>query len=165
MSYPNFPLNLESRIDPVGLHPSQDPCNPGFVHQGQHQLPPPPLKAPVSTSLSTTKFLEEEEHRDLKWHKEKKRDPSVFQESASTPAPKSPGTFACAWKGCEHQGNFNRKMDLKRHVDISHIFPSKFQCPVELCRKTFNRKDNLESHMRLHLELNGNYIISGKAHF
>ncbi|KAJ5261257.1 hypothetical protein N7478_011852 [Penicillium angulare] len=56
--------------------------------------------------------------------------------------------FRCEWKGCRYPGAFGRKFELKRHVDTQHISPNSFECPDSRCRKSYNRKDNLEEHLR-----------------
>ncbi|KAJ5715418.1 uncharacterized protein N7483_012599 [Penicillium malachiteum] len=56
--------------------------------------------------------------------------------------------FRCEWKGCRYTGAFGRKFELKRHVETQHIFPNSFECPDPRCRKPYNRKDNLEEHLR-----------------
>lgn len=54
----------------------------------------------------------------------------------------------CGWKNCENPGPFTRKAVLMRHIDTQHISPRDFVCSFELCGKSFNRKDNLDEHLR-----------------
>lgn len=56
--------------------------------------------------------------------------------------------FRCKWEGCRYTGAFGRKFELKRHVETQHIFPNSFECLNSRCNKVYNRKDNLEEHMR-----------------
>ncbi|KAJ5949933.1 hypothetical protein N7454_001517 [Penicillium verhagenii] len=55
-------------------------------------------------------------------------------------------SFKCKWEGCRYTGAFGRKFELKRHVETQHINPNSYECPG--CRKGYNRKDNLEEHLR-----------------
>lgn len=57
-------------------------------------------------------------------------------------------SIRCEWKGCTYAGVFSRKAELKRHVETKHIAPREYKCPVFKCRKSFNRKDNQEEHLR-----------------
>ena len=54
----------------------------------------------------------------------------------------------CEWKGCRYNGAFGRKFELRRHVETQHISPGSFPCREPTCRMSYNRKDNLEDHMR-----------------
>ncbi|KAJ5652768.1 hypothetical protein N7507_010194 [Penicillium longicatenatum] len=56
--------------------------------------------------------------------------------------------WKCEWRGCRYTGAFGRKFELKRHVETQHIFRNAFECPDPRCRKGYNRKDNLEEHLR-----------------
>ncbi|KAJ5537686.1 hypothetical protein N7494_007165 [Penicillium frequentans] len=58
------------------------------------------------------------------------------------------GRFKCKWEGCRYTGAFGRKFELKRHVDTQHISPNSFPCPDPRCGKGYNRRDNLEEHLR-----------------
>ncbi|KAJ6115323.1 hypothetical protein N7486_001101 [Penicillium sp. IBT 16267x] len=58
------------------------------------------------------------------------------------------GGFKCEWKGCRYTGAFGRIFELRRHVETQHISPNSYGCPNARCRKGYNRKDNLEEHMR-----------------
>ncbi|KAJ5613722.1 hypothetical protein N7528_007376 [Penicillium herquei] len=60
----------------------------------------------------------------------------------------NPSLFRCHWKDCGYKGGFTRKGSLLRHVKNIHIEPYSFECPVEACSKHFNRKDNLDNHIR-----------------
>ncbi|KAJ5116747.1 hypothetical protein N7456_001095 [Penicillium angulare] len=57
-------------------------------------------------------------------------------------------TFQCHWKGCRYNGTFGRSTELKRHVETQHISPNAFSCPYRGCNKSYNREDNLKSHVR-----------------
>ncbi|GAB1200297.1 hypothetical protein APSETT444_009667 [Aspergillus pseudonomiae] len=57
-------------------------------------------------------------------------------------------TIKCEWKGCTYTGLFARKAELKRHVETQHISPSSHECPEPTCMRTFNRRDNLDEHLR-----------------
>lgn len=57
-------------------------------------------------------------------------------------------TFKCHWKGCRYNGTFGRSTELKRHVETQHISPNAFKCPYRGCNKSYNREDNLKTHVR-----------------
>ncbi|CAI7589901.1 unnamed protein product [Penicillium pancosmium] len=59
---------------------------------------------------------------------------------------KSP--FICRWSGCKRPGPFSKKGVLKRHVNTQHLDPRSFKCPHRGCTVSFNRKDNLDQHLR-----------------
>ncbi|KAL4922361.1 hypothetical protein BDW62DRAFT_172395 [Aspergillus aurantiobrunneus] len=56
--------------------------------------------------------------------------------------------FHCGWEGCADRGSFKRENDLWRHIKGAHVFPRSFICMIENCRASFNRKDNLQEHIR-----------------
>ncbi|KAB8278269.1 hypothetical protein BDV30DRAFT_139839 [Aspergillus minisclerotigenes] len=58
------------------------------------------------------------------------------------------GSVRCEWKGCTYTGLFARKAELKRHVETQHIFPNSYECLEPRCMRTFNRRDNLNEHLR-----------------
>ncbi|KAB8225868.1 hypothetical protein BDV33DRAFT_198280 [Aspergillus novoparasiticus] len=58
------------------------------------------------------------------------------------------GRVKCEWKGCTYTGLFARKAELKRHVETQHISPNSYECPEPRCVRTFNRRDNLDEHLR-----------------
>nr|KMM68468.1 hypothetical protein CPAG_04795 [Coccidioides posadasii RMSCC 3488] len=58
------------------------------------------------------------------------------------------GTFTCGWNGCKYKGTFQRTEDLIRHVRSIHVQANSYPCPVEGCHRPFNRKDNLDMHIR-----------------
>ncbi|QMW40820.1 hypothetical protein G4B11_004100 [Aspergillus flavus] len=54
----------------------------------------------------------------------------------------------CGWKDCEYEGTFGRKAELMRHIDVLHVSPHSYDCPVRGCKKVCNRQDNLLEHIR-----------------
>ncbi|KAE8401839.1 hypothetical protein BDV37DRAFT_253747 [Aspergillus pseudonomiae] len=56
--------------------------------------------------------------------------------------------FRCGWKDCTYNGTFGRKAELMRHIDLLHVSPHSFDCPLRGCKRVFNRWDNLSDHMR-----------------
>ncbi|KAL4888238.1 hypothetical protein BDV59DRAFT_188977 [Aspergillus ambiguus] len=56
----------------------------------------------------------------------------------------------CGWKDCDYNGTFRRKAELLRHIDSKHVDPRAHKCTS--CGKTFNRRDNLKQHLRVHLQ-------------
>ncbi|KAE8420278.1 hypothetical protein BDV36DRAFT_293411 [Aspergillus pseudocaelatus] len=64
-----------------------------------------------------------------------------LQGSRSTP-------LRCGWKDCSYTGTFARKAELMRHIDVLHVSPHSYDCPVRGCRKVCNRWDNLWEHIR-----------------
>ncbi|CDM37251.1 Zinc finger C2H2-type/integrase DNA-binding domain [Penicillium roqueforti FM164] len=52
--------------------------------------------------------------------------------------------FKCGWKNCTSSGGFASKSSLMRHIESLHVSPRGFACPH--CRKSFNRKDQLQAH-------------------
>ncbi|EAU39310.1 predicted protein [Aspergillus terreus NIH2624] len=59
--------------------------------------------------------------------------------------------FRCDRNGCDYTGTFGRKAELMRHIESKHVNPGAHKCPAPGCGRVFNRKDNLEEHMRVHL--------------
>ncbi|OMJ78439.1 hypothetical protein SteCoe_21764 [Stentor coeruleus] len=54
--------------------------------------------------------------------------------------------YCCIANGC---GKFyTTKLNLKRHILISHVAKDRFQCPD--CEKCFSSKQNLTEHSYLH---------------
>ncbi|OJJ43583.1 hypothetical protein ASPZODRAFT_28239 [Penicilliopsis zonata CBS 506.65] len=70
------------------------------------------------------------------------------QGQPSSQVPRQPAVFRCKWEGCRYSGSFNRIGDLLRHVRNIHVCPRSYPCPVQSCGEIFNRKDNLQEHMR-----------------
>ncbi|KAE8147143.1 hypothetical protein BDV25DRAFT_143036 [Aspergillus avenaceus] len=54
----------------------------------------------------------------------------------------------CKWDGCNYTGVFGRKAELMRHIEAIHVSPKSYNCPVNHCRRSFNRSDNLKEHIR-----------------
>lgn len=75
-------------------------------------------------------------------------DPPSPTPSASAPSSSSQGNFKCEWRGCKYAGAFGRRAELKRHIETKHVYPNNFQCHFARCRKQYNRKDNLEEHLK-----------------
>lgn len=59
----------------------------------------------------------------------------------------SSGAFKCIVPGCPSRP-FKRSEHLKRHVTTHHENKDAFPC--EFCGRSFNRKDNWRSHLKLH---------------
>lgn len=57
-----------------------------------------------------------------------------------------PAGLKCLWMGCSYHGTFRSKATLMRHISAKHVNPGTFKCSS--CDKLFNRKDNLEYHLR-----------------
>ncbi|EAU31653.1 predicted protein [Aspergillus terreus NIH2624] len=57
----------------------------------------------------------------------------------------------CGWNNCDYNGTFGRKAELMRHIDSKHVSPGAHMCPMPNCGRAFNRKDNLDEHLRVHL--------------
>ncbi|EFX06411.1 hypothetical protein CMQ_6732 [Grosmannia clavigera kw1407] len=57
------------------------------------------------------------------------------------------GAFKCIVSGCPSRP-FKRSEHLKRHVTTHHENKDTFPC--EFCGRSFNRKDNWRSHLKLH---------------
>ncbi|KAJ5116748.1 hypothetical protein N7456_001096 [Penicillium angulare] len=75
----------------------------------------------------------------------------IDQQSGKTGAPPQEGALKCRWEGCQYVGTFGRSTELKRHVETQHISPNSFKCAVPECGKSYNREDNLNSHVwRVH---------------
>jgi Zinc finger, C2H2 type len=76
------------------------------------------------------------------------REPSIASE---TP-------LVCKWEGCKYKGSFQRRTELMRHLECIHVFPNAFPCPFDDCFRSFNRRDNLEEHVKkAHPEGHQNY--------
>ncbi|KAJ5373218.1 hypothetical protein N7517_005224 [Penicillium concentricum] len=56
--------------------------------------------------------------------------------------------FQCKWEGCGYLGTFKRESSLIRHIRKIHVTPLAHPCPVQGCKKAFNRADNLIQHTR-----------------
>ncbi|KAJ5743701.1 hypothetical protein N7533_008571 [Penicillium manginii] len=54
----------------------------------------------------------------------------------------------CIWPGCTRPGPFSLIKSLKRHIHTQHVAPRSFKCPHDGCTMYFNRKDNLDQHLR-----------------
>lgn len=79
------------------------------------------------------------------------RNPEVDQPNGTTGTPHHEEAYRCRWEGCQYIGTFGRSTELKRHVETQHISPSSFKCIVPECGKSYNREDNLNSHVwRVH---------------
>ncbi|KAJ5116749.1 hypothetical protein N7456_001097 [Penicillium angulare] len=69
------------------------------------------------------------------------------QSFAATTSQSAEG-YRCRWQGCSYTGTFGRSTELKRHVDTQHISPNAFRCSFPGCSKSYNREDNLKSHLK-----------------
>ncbi|KAL5356397.1 hypothetical protein BJX96DRAFT_105859 [Aspergillus floccosus] len=58
------------------------------------------------------------------------------------------GLFRCQWKDCAYSGSFGRRTELRRHVETQHLAPSAYRCSERGCGRLFNRRDNLDEHLR-----------------
>ncbi|KAJ1716282.1 hypothetical protein NYO67_1541 [Aspergillus flavus] len=47
----------------------------------------------------------------------------------------STNPLRCGWKDCKYNGTFARKAELMRHIDLLHVSPHSYDCPVRGCRK------------------------------
>ncbi|KAB8279163.1 hypothetical protein BDV30DRAFT_202301 [Aspergillus minisclerotigenes] len=104
------------------------------TNQPQGMVPVPFAEQPSEPSVSpkvTPKSREPRPHRK-----------SVQLQGNST------NPLRCGWKGCKYNGTFARKADLMRHIDVLHVSPHSYDCPVRGCRKVCNRSDNLLEHIR-----------------
>ncbi|OJJ34612.1 hypothetical protein ASPWEDRAFT_42586 [Aspergillus wentii DTO 134E9] len=66
----------------------------------------------------------------------------------STPPQDDVSRLTCEWKNCNYAGSFRRPAELMRHVQTKHISPRSYKCWKGECKAKFNRKDNLEEHLR-----------------
>ncbi|KAJ5984490.1 Zinc finger C2H2 [Penicillium waksmanii] len=69
-------------------------------------------------------------------------------QDSSSNANTSPPPLLCEWPDCKRPGPFSSKGTLRRHVNTQHLAPRSFKCPHRECTMTFNRKDNLDQHLR-----------------
>lgn len=58
------------------------------------------------------------------------------------------GPFRCKWFECKSTCQFSSKTTLFRHLETQHLFPGSWECLNEDCDKKFDRKDNMEEHLR-----------------
>lgn len=68
--------------------------------------------------------------------------------STRSGASRPEGVYKCQWEGCRYTGTFGRSTELKRHLETQHISPNAFSCPFVECSKSYNREDNLKSHLQ-----------------
>ncbi|CDM37478.1 Zinc finger C2H2-type/integrase DNA-binding domain [Penicillium roqueforti FM164] len=76
------------------------------------------------------------------------RDTQVLSAESTEPLrsrnTKRNNQFKCGWENCTSSGGFASKSSLMRHIELLHVSPRGFACPH--CRKSFNRKDQLQAH-------------------
>lgn len=56
-------------------------------------------------------------------------------------------SFKCCIEGC-NQPAFGLKTDLERHVRCRHATLEALQCPIDGCKATFSRRDNMLRHIK-----------------
>lgn len=54
----------------------------------------------------------------------------------------------CEWRDCNYSGRFQCPAELMRHIQMKHVLPGSYRCSKRDCKAKFNRKDNLEAHVR-----------------
>jgi hypothetical protein len=141
-------------MDSTRPYPRDSGCKPGSVPQEQDKLPPtflvpdPSPQGPDSGNLSHLVPPQKLASRSSEWRRGQIIDMNGYQEGASVPGDESANLFSCQWAGCTSGVSFHRRSDLRRHVEAYHLQPHSHICDAGGCRRTFNRKDNLQDHVR-----------------
>ncbi|KAL4887792.1 hypothetical protein BDV59DRAFT_196982 [Aspergillus ambiguus] len=146
---------------PTGLFDS----NPTDATIGRME---PKVDAPRTLLAASIESVTANHHRQICGNMGSDVDPSPLNDSIPThrdrngikghrscrnSVPKSKSNhqrFQCGWKDCDYNGTFGRKAELLRHIDSKHVDPRAHKCSD--CGKTFNRRDNLEQLLRVHLQ-------------